>query len=121
MQHGKIDVGASGVRANHEFRPRSYEVVSATVAPKHVREDNELIGQQVVVCGELATTAERRVRPELRRSNGCHRGVNAGKKTRKFRVKVSGAEMGVVGGLGDDVWHQVRRSRVGVVIELRTN
>src|SRR5580704_8013907 len=44
MQHRKADVGASSVRANHEFGPRSHEVVSTTVAPEDVRENNESIG-----------------------------------------------------------------------------
>src|SRR5580658_1275912 len=117
MHHGKIDVGASGVSANHEFRSSSYQIVSTTVAPKHVREDNELIGYQVVIRGELAATAECRVLIERSRSNGHHRGLGAGNKTRKFRVKMSGPEIGVVGGLGDNVRHEVRRSRVGVIIE----
>src|ERR1700691_4448495 len=90
MYHGKVDVGASRVRANHEFRSRSHEVVSTTVAPKHVREENELIRYQFVVRGKLASTSERFVRVKRSRSNGRHRGVGAGEETRKFGVKVSG-------------------------------
>src|ERR1700723_3380545 len=121
MYHGKVDVGASRVRANHEFRSCSHEVVSTTVAPKHVREENELIAYQFIVRGELAATAERFVPVERGRSNRRHRGMGAGKKSRKFCMKMSGGEICVIGSLGDNVWHEVRRSGVCVVVELRAN
>ena len=95
--------------------------MSTTVAPKGIREDNELLGNQFVVRGDLPTTTERVVRVEQSRSTGHHRRVRAGKKTSKFRMKVSAEESCVVGGLGNNVRHKIRRSGVGVVIELRAN
>src|SRR5271155_1305902 len=47
--------------------------------------------------------------------------MRAGEKTRKFGMKVSAGKICVVRGFGDDVWHKISRSRVGVVIKLRTN
>ncbi len=47
--------------------------------------------------------------------------MRAGKKARKFRMKVSAGKICVVGGFGENIWHKIRRSRVGVVIELRAN
>src|SRR5580700_11885763 len=121
MHHRKADVCTSRIRANHELRPRCHQEVSTTITPKSVCEENEFVGQQFVVSGDRTPSAKRGTRPELCRSSRQHRGVRAGKKAGSFHMKVPVEEICVVGGLGENIRHKIRRSRVGIVIELRTN
>ena len=60
MYHGKTDIRASRIRADHQLRPCSQQVVGAAIAPKRIGQHCEL-RQQFVIRGDLATTAHDRV------------------------------------------------------------
>src|SRR6202041_405629 len=121
MQHRKVNVGAGSVRANHELRPCSYQVVRATIAPKRIRQEDELVGHQFVVHRNLPTASVGGPRVKRSRSGGHHGGVRAGKEASQFGMEVSAGEFGGIGGLAEKIGHEIPRSRVGVVVELRAN
>src|ERR1700677_1684529 len=121
MHHRKVNIGSGSIGANYEFRPGSYQVVRAAVAPKSIRQEDELVGHQFVVHRNLPAASVSGPRVKRSRSCGHHWVVRAGKQTGQFCMEVSAGEFVVVGGLGENVGHQIRRSGVRVVIELRAN